>query len=305
MHREARIANYALAVLSVIALTMLSLPLSSPVQAFKACAAYVLNPAAYVGAKATERLANVPANIKDLIAANSENRLMRDKMKQVEWTETESQALRAENQRLRGALGLKGLPERSPVWARVIVREPEHWYRSVTVDAGGNQGLAVNSPVLGSQGGRLIVIGRVVSVRPDTSIVLLLTDEQSSVAAYATSPSTETVRSFDGLLQGQGGPRLRLDYLVPDATVEKGDLVYTSPTSATFPPDVLIGTVVQIFPPNQELEWRSMAVEPAVDASRLTEVLILKTQSAAAEAPKLSSADANDTSADTTQETSE
>ncbi|MBI3551969.1 MAG: rod shape-determining protein MreC [Elusimicrobia bacterium] len=288
MHREARIANYALAVLSALSLILLSLHLSAPVQAFKACVTYVLNPVAYYGAKGSERFSNVPANVKDLLAADMENRLMREKIKQAQWVETESESLKVENQRLRAALGLKAPQLRSPTWAHVTERDPLHWYRSVMIDAGAGQGLTVNAPVLGTQGGRLVAVGRVVEVRANASIVLLLSDELSSVAAYAASPSTETPRSFEGLLQGQGNARLRMNYLIPDATIEKGDMVYTSPTSATFPPDVLIGTVTQIYPPDQELEWKSVAVAPAADASRLEEVLILKIQSEAAEAPKLS-----------------
>jgi cell shape-determining protein MreC len=169
-------------------------------------------------------------------------------------------------------------------------RDPLHWYRSIMIDAGTSQGLTINAPVLGLKGDALTVVGRVVDVRPETATVLLLTDELSSVAAYAASPSTETARSFEGLLQGQGGARLRMNYLVPDSTIQPGDLVYTSPTSATFPPDVLIGTVVDIYPPNAELEWKSVAVAPAAEAARLEEVMVLKVQSAAAEAPKLSQA---------------
>jgi len=52
MHREARIANYILASLCIVSLTLLSLPLSMPVQAFKTAVSYILNPVAFYGAKA-------------------------------------------------------------------------------------------------------------------------------------------------------------------------------------------------------------------------------------------------------------
>ena len=283
MHREARIANYVLAVFSGISLALLSLPLSAPVQAFKGCAAYLLSPAAYYGAKGAERFASVPSNMKNLLSADAENRGLREQLKQAQWIQTEEQSLKVENERLRAELGLRAPQVRSPVWAHVMERDPLHWYGSIMIDAGKAQGLMVNAPVLGQVGEGLVAIGRVVEVRTDSAIVLLLTDPLSSLAAYAASGSTEAPKSYEGLLQGQNRARLLMNYLNPDAQVSKGDRVLTSPTSATFPPDVLIGTVAQVYPPDQVLAFQSAEVAPAADASRLKEVMILKTQSAAAE----------------------
>jgi rod shape-determining protein MreC len=289
MHREARIANYVLAAYTVLALTMLSLPLTAPVLKLKACVSYVLNPVAYYGAKGTDRFADIPANIKDLLAADAENRELRDKVKQAQWARAEGDSLKIENARLRAELGLKAPQVRSPVWAHVMERDPLHWYGSIMIDAGKNQGLEISAPVLGQVGEGLVAIGRVVEVRANSATVLLLTDPLSSLAAYATSASTENPKSFEGLLQGQNRARMLMNYLNPDALVVTGDLVYTSPTSATFPPDVLIGTVAKVYPPDQELAFQSAEIAPAADASRLKEVMILKPQSeATAEAPKLS-----------------
>lgn len=304
MHREARIANYVLAAYAVISLTLLSLPLSAPVQKLKACVAYVMNPVAYYGAKSTQRFSDVPANVRDLISADAQNRELREKIKQAEWVRAEEQSLKIENERLRQELGLKAPQVRSPVWARVMERDPHHWYGSIMIDAGAAQGLAVSAPVLGQVNGSLVAIGRVVEVRANSAIVLLLTDPLSSLAAYAVSPSTESSKSFEGLLQGQNRSRLLMNYLNPDAQVSKGDLVYTSPTSATFPADVLIGTVTQVFPPDQELAFQSAEVALAADASRLKEVMVLKPQSeAAAEAPKISQSPAEGPGAETPEVT--
>lgn len=309
MHREARISNYILIAFSVVALTVLSLPLSGPVRAFKAGLAYVLDPAAFYGAQGTQRLAGVPGHVGRLLAADVENRLMQEELRKSLWLKAEAEALRLENERLRLALALKSPGRRRPLWARVMERDPLHWYRSLMVDAGEEMGVSLNAPVLGQKGDRLVAIGRVVEVRPKTAVILLLTDELSSVAAYLTSPepfaaaapadaaapgaaeaSTAAVvspstaaaqvpavprKSLEGLLQGQGSFRLRMNYLTPDAVLEKGDQVYTSATSATFPPDILVGKVARVYPLDPFLTFQSVEVEPALDASQLTEVMIL------------------------------
>ena len=280
MHRETRISNYILASFSIISLTLLSLPLSAPVQAFKACLTYILNPVAYYGAKSNERFANIPVHVRDLLAADIENRLMHEEIRQAAWVKAEAESLKVENRRFREALGLKAPKAHSAIWARVMERDPANWYRSLMVDSGADQGVAVNSPVLGQQGDSLVAIGRVVEVRATSSVVLLLTDELSYAAAYVVSPSTEEVKNFEGLLQGQGSARLRINYLSPDATVAKGDKIFTSPTSAIFPGDVFIGTVVKVYPLDPFLNFQSVEIAPAADASSLNEVMILKTHSA-------------------------
>jgi len=281
MHRETRIANFVLAAFSVISLTLLSLPLSSPVQSFKACLSYVLNPVAYYGEKGTDRLTSVPGNVRNLLAADIENRVMREQIKRAAWTKAENDSLKAENERLRQALGLKSTLPRAPLWAHVMERDSTHWYRSLMVDAGADQGVVVNAPVVGRSSDVIVAVGRVVEVRPKSAVVLLLTDEQSSAASYVASVSTEDARSDEGLVQGRGTSRLMMNYLSPDAKPEQGDPVYTSPTSATFPPDVLIGRVARVNPPDPFLTFQSVEVAPAIEASSLDEVMILKTQSAA------------------------
>ncbi len=281
MHREARIANYVLAAFAIISLTLLSLPLSGPVQTFKACLTYVLNPIAYYGDKGVDRFANVPSRVRDLVTADIENKLMHDEIKKTAWVQSESDALKLENERLRSELGLRAPAVRQPLWAHVMQREPVNWYRSLMIDAGSEQGVAVNAPVLGQKGDGVVAIGRVFEVRPKSSVVLLVTDDRSSVAAYVTSPSSETTKNYEGLLQGDGSARLKMNYLEPDVKIDTGDVVYTSPTSATFPPDIMVGTVERVFAQDPFLTFQSVEVRPALDASSLNEVIVLKTLASA------------------------
>lgn len=308
MHKEARIANYTLATLSVVCLVLMSLPLARPVQSLKACLIYLFDPIAYNGAKATQQLGDVPAHVSRLIAADAENALMREEITKAAWTQNENEALRLENQRLRAALALKPAGRRSAVWAHVMERDPLHWYRSLMIDAGLDQGLTLNSPVLGKvPGGRLAALGRVVEVRARSSVVLLITDELSSLASFVTEPakapeveaSSEAVAAVEpelkfheGLLQGQGSARLRMNYLSPDARIAKGDLVLTSPTSATFPPDVLVGSVETVNPLDPFLTFQSVEVRPALDPTEVKEVMILKAEEGKLEKPRPETASA-------------
>lgn len=280
MHRETRAANYALAAFTLVSLVLLSLPLTAPVTALKATLVYLATPAVYYGAQGTQRLAAIPGRLRDLVSADIENKLLQEEIKKAAWIKADAEALRSENQRLRAQMGLKAPPGRVPVWARVIQRDPRHWYRGFLVSAGADQGLRVNAPVLGAGPQGLCAVGRVAEVRERTALVLFVTDDLSSIAAQVVADSTGTARSYEGLLQGQGVPRLRINYLPPDASVKAGDAVWTSPTSATFPPDLPIGTVVEVRPPDPFLTFVSAEVKPSVDASQLKEVMILRTEAA-------------------------
>lgn len=268
--RETRTAHYLLAALSSVALVLLSLPLSSPVRSFKAAASYVLDPVAWHGEKGVQRAAGAPERLGRLLRADMENQDLKLELKRLEWLKTTVESLSLENARLRRSMGLRPPEGRSPVWAHVMERDPLHWYRSVVVDQGSAEGVSLNDPVLGPAEGRLVAVGRIVEVRPESSVVLLLTDELSAAAAYLSSGTLE------GLVQGQDGPRLRMNYLNAEASVSAGDAAYTSPTSATFPPDILIGRVARVYPRDPFLTFQSVEVAPALDASSLQEVIILR-----------------------------
>lgn len=269
MHRETRISNYLLAAFSAVSFIFMALPLSGPVQALKAGLAYAFVPAAFYGAEGAERLTRVPSNIRGLLSAEMRNQALLEDMRRWALMRAETESLRRENERLQRALSLRPLPGKSPIWARVIERDPLHWYRSFMVDAGSAQGVTLNAPVLGQSGENLVALGRVTEVGERHSKILLLTDGLSSAAAYVSTAAVE------GLLQGQGNSRFLMNYISAESVLAEGSPVFTSRTSATFPPDILIGEIDHIRPQDPFLMSLSVSVKPAADASSFSEVMIL------------------------------
>ena len=84
-----------------------------------------------------------------------------------------------ENDRLRQLLGW----QRQAPWklklARVVLREPANWWRTVQIDLGSRDGMRVNLPVLTAEG----LVGRISSVSLTRSQVVLLGDPDCKVAA--------------------------------------------------------------------------------------------------------------------------
>jgi len=269
MNRDLRAANVLLLIFGALSLAMLSLPLTGKIGVLRACAAYLVNPGPYYGTQGVAKMANLPAEAVRLISGNIELREANRKLKEVKYFKVRLEALRRENDRLLRELELPPIKERRVRWVRVMRRDAVNWHRSLTIAAGSKEGVVINAPVLGLVGEVLAVVGRVTESGARTSKVLLLTDDLSSVAAYLP------IHDWEGLIQGQGSSHLRMNYLPDNAKLQVGEKVYTSPTSATFGSDLLIGEITKIHDRDPFLAFQSVEVAPAIYASSLKEVMIL------------------------------
>jgi rod shape-determining protein MreC len=148
--------------------------------------------------------------------------------------------------------------------AQVIGLDPTGWFRSVIIDKGAHAGIMVDMPVVNSSG----VVGRVVSVSPHYAKVLLLTDQNSAVDSLIQ-------RSRDrGMVRGLKTEVCALDYMIKTSDVRVGDTVVTSGLGGVYPKGIPIGEVTNVedFPGDL---FRHITVKPAVDFSRLEEVLVI------------------------------
>jgi rod shape-determining protein MreC len=183
--------------------------------------------------------------------------------------------LREENERLRKLLAFaQEAPDRRVIGARVIgVRLDPKGLQLVTVDRGADHGVAAMMPVVIAQG----VVGRVHAVAGGSADVLLLTDRNSSVAVRVDrSRARANVR-------GTGSTdTCRLEYALRSDDMQEGDLLVTSGTDGVFPRGLPVGKVVGLKRSGQGLYQRA-DVAPAVDVTKLEEVLVLSAGDRSAE----------------------
>lgn len=190
--------------------------------------------------------------------------------REVDRLEMERQDLlqaRAENERLAALLDLtRASPDRTFLGARVIgVRMDPKGLQLVTLDRGSDGGVRKMMPVLTAQG----VVGRVHSVQGGTSDVLLLVDRNSSIAVRVErSRARANVRGL-----GDPGP-CRLDYALRADDLIEGDELVTSGTDGVFPRGLPVGKVARLRRTTYGL-YQNADVLPAVDVTKLEEVLVL------------------------------
>src|SRR5437870_5342810 len=84
-----------------------------------------------------------------------------------------------ENDRLRQALGWQRQTRWNLKAARVILRDPANWWRTVHIDVGHRDGIVTNMPVLTAEG----LIGKIWQVGFRNSQVVLIGDPKCSVSA--------------------------------------------------------------------------------------------------------------------------
>ncbi|MFD5541165.1 rod shape-determining protein MreC [Streptomyces sp. NPDC127079] len=152
-----------------------------------------------------------------------------------------------------GQYGIKG--------AQVIaIGSAQGFSWTITIDVGYNDGIKRDMTVLNGDG----LVGRVTTVGPDASTVLLANDPDFTVGTRMEG-SDEL-----GFASGQGDRPLRVELLNGKAEVKKGDRLVTfgSQADKPFVPGVPVGTVTGVDPSNGGLT-RTLYVTPFVSFTKL------------------------------------
>lgn len=148
--------------------------------------------------------------------------------------------------------------------AAVIGRDPSPFLHYVIINRGSNDGFLRGMPVVTDQG----LIGRIDAVIADAARVQLITDPASSVNVRLQNAETEA--SLIGSVTGD----MTLEMIPQDINVQPGDLVLTSGLGGGYPPDLIIGQVVNVRSRDFDL-FQQATVQPVVDFNRLEIVLVI------------------------------
>lgn len=206
--------------------------------------------------------------LREKLSADSDKESLQEEISRLRTKITELEEERLENQRLRRLLTFKGRKSfeevlAGSVGAKVIGREPTNWYRIVTIDKGRSEGIQKGMPVITAEG----IVGYISEVARNASQVRLILDGAASVGGLVQR-SRE-----NGVVRGRGTDLCEMVYLSPHADIEEGDLIISSGLGGRYPSGLRIGRVVSV---KRESYLQKAELLPAVDFSRLEEVLVLK-----------------------------
>ena len=221
---------------------------------------------------------NFFSSLGDLSSLRADNTELKSRVAELSTTIGEAEAIEAENERLRQLLGLdESWTTMDRVAATVIATVPANYRWAVRIDRGSNDGIAADMAVVAPEG----LVGKVISVQPDTSIVLLLIDPQAAARARIKE------KGFTGIARGNGADQsLSLDGIHPEANVREGEEVITSGYDlGIFPPSIPIGEVVDATGEGADVE-QDIEIEPWVDFNSLDFVEVLLESGPALEQPE-------------------
>lgn len=160
------------------------------------------------------------------------------------------------------------------IGAHVIANNGTNWFSDFTIDKGSNDGVKVDCNVLAGSG----LVGIVTEVGPDYARVRSIIDDASNVSGMVLSTSDTCMVRGDLKLIADG--RIRFEKLKNnDNDIEVGEQIVTSHVSDRFVQGLFIGYISEIEVDSNNLT-RSGYITPAVDFSKLQEVLVITTTKA-------------------------
>lgn len=202
---------------------------------------------------------------RDIVSLRSQNAELETEISQLQTQVIDLQQSVSQTQILSALVDFsRANPENSYKAASVIGRDPSPFLHYIIINRGSNDGILRGMPVVTNQG----LVGRIDAVIADAARVQLITDPASTVNVHLKNANT------DAVLLGSVTGDISLDMISQDSTIQGGDLILTSGLGGGYPPDLIVGQVINVRKLDYEL-FQQATVQSAVDFTRLDIVLVI------------------------------
>jgi rod shape-determining protein MreC len=216
-----------------------------------------------------------------LVDARQENERLKAQLDRAGANAVENEGLRAQVAKLQQELHYvhsKAAASYDEIGATVTAQSPNDYSRTVTLDVGTADGVAINDPVVAPYGDGAGLIGRVISATASSSIVMLIVDHNSAVYGSIMPGTAKGL-----LVPSDGDPNvLSMDFVGIDEAVDTSkELTVVTATYRTnklqplLPRGIPIGRVTNVSESDLS-QQKTIQVTPFVDFQDLTDVLVLK-----------------------------
>lgn len=228
------------------------------------------SPLQSASSKATGATSGFFQQIWNFRSTASENEQLKQRVAALETELNNARQAETENERLKTLLKLNEESDIKNVPARVIARDPSIWFNTITINRGSTSGISVNMPVVSGTG----IVGRVITVSPFASQVMLITDEKAGAGAVVgqlgQSGALGSVRGRADL----GVGIIEMRYVSGLEKVEVGDSVMTTGQDGIYPPGLNVGRVVDVKK-GTATQAHQILIQPGAQLDHLEEVAVL------------------------------
>jgi rod shape-determining protein MreC len=191
----------------------------------------------------------------NLVDTKTDNRLLKEKLNELEATLTQFKEIKTENERLNALLDFKKGTPHSLLSARVIGHDLLGQHSTLFIDKGTDDGVTPGQAVITPKG----VAGSILNAEKTFSQVLTLTDGYSDIDAIV-----ERTRAR-GILEGFSPTTCTLKYLQRTDDVQDGDVILTTGLDHIFPRGFPIGKVTKVIKKDYGIT-QEVQVEPMVSS---------------------------------------
>lgn len=215
---------------------------------------------------------DVSSNFETMEEMKKKNSELQEKVDELTIDNTRLRQEQYELDRLRELYKLdENYSDYKKIGAHVIANNGSNWFSDFTIDKGSKDGIKENCNVLAGSG----LVGIVTEVGPNYARVRSIIDDSSNVSGMVLSTSDTCIVSGELELTSDG--RLRFEKLANnDNKIEVGEQVVTSHVSSRYLQGLFIGYISEIKVDSNNLT-RSGYITPAVDFSKIQEVLVITT----------------------------
>lgn len=263
--RDTRESRLLLVLLVAIAFALITVDIrggeSSPLDGARSAAAAVFGPVENGVASAVNPVGNAIAAVRDSGGRSSQISELERENAQLKQQLGSKDATRARANELDKLLKTAASGQYRVKGAQVIaIGAAQGFSWTVTIDAGSGDGIQRDMTVINGDG----LVGRVTTVGPSTSTVLLACDPDFTVGTRLEKTSEL------GFATGQGNRAMRVQLLNGKADVKNGDRLVTfgSQADKPFVPGVPVGKVIKVTPSSGDLT-KTVEVQPFVGYTQL------------------------------------
>lgn len=263
--RDTRESRLLLVLLVAIAFALITVDIrggeSSPLDGARSAAAAVFGPVENGVSSAVNPVGNAIAAVRDSGGRSSQISELERENAQLKQELGSKDATRARAKELDKLLKTAASGQYRVKGAQVIaIGAAQGFSWTVTIDAGSGDGIQRDMTVINGDG----LVGRVTTVGPSTSTVLLACDPDFTVGTRLEKTSEL------GFATGQGNRAMRVQLLNGKADVKNGDRLVTfgSQADKPFVPGVPVGKVIKVTPSSGDLT-KTIEVQPFVAYTQL------------------------------------
>ncbi len=208
--------------------------------------------------------------LSDIESLKEENQKLKDENSKLQEQVRELEILKSENNTLKEYVNLKDkYSDYTTVPAYVIQRSISNYDKIIVINAGSDDGIDINMPVISESG----LVGHVVSVTNNTAKIQTIIDTASNVSANISNVQDSVI--LKGTLNNT--ETLKATYIPADSTILQGDEVVTSGLGGIYPKGILIGNIKNVVNTKNETD-RYAEIEVSTDFSKLETVLVITKQ---------------------------